>query len=80
MSQPAAPPGSGGDVAGMASSRTTVALDLGVDHTPKQNLVWAPGMAVAWKELVALAGGPIVLAGGAGRDPAETTVRALNES
>jgi len=57
---------------------TLFAVDLEVEHVNKQNLVWSAGMAIAWKELMSLAGGPIVLAGA--DDIAASVVRALNGS
>jgi hypothetical protein len=80
MSQPTAPPGPSPNPVARTLGRTEMALDLAVEHAPELNLVWSAALAVAWKELVAMAGGPIELAGGEADHAAAATVRALNGS
>ncbi|MEJ7731840.1 MAG: hypothetical protein WKG00_21850 [Polyangiaceae bacterium] len=64
------------------TDQTLLAPNLSTPHEPGTNLVWTAAMSLAWRELQALAGGPIVLAASAG-DPAEAAaaraaVEALN--
>jgi hypothetical protein len=80
MTDRTSPPATASSAADAATRRTLFAVDLEVEHAKKQNLVWSAGMAIAWKELVALAGGPIVLAGAAEDDRAAYITRALNTS
>jgi len=58
--------------------RTTFVVDLEAPLTPGKNVVWSAGMGLAWKELVALAGGPIALAGP--DDAGAAIARSLNRS
>jgi len=66
-------------VADPATRLTVFAVDLEAPHAKKHNIVWSAGMAIAWKELMALAGGPVVLASPVD-DTAASITRALNGS
>src|SRR5262245_13994529 len=63
-----------------SSDSTVIAESLNVRHGSRRNLVWSAGMALAWRELVELARGPIVLADESREDPGGAIVRALNTS
>jgi len=79
MSERASPPETQPNAADPTTRSTVFAVDLETPHTKEKNIVWSAGMAIAWKELVALAGGPIVLAA-PGDDAAASITRALNAS
>jgi len=61
-----------------AGQRTAIAVDLETAYGTRRNLAWSAAMALAWKELVRLAGGPIALAGP--DDTGAAIARALNAS
>lgn len=61
-----------GDVDALAATEVVAGLDAPLD--PRTNQLWAASMALAWNELVDLAGGPLVL------DPQPTTASLLNTS
>jgi hypothetical protein len=65
------------------TDKTRLVPGLAAPHTDGTNLMWTAATALAWRELQALAGGPIVLApNGADAEEAaaaEATVAALNE-
>jgi hypothetical protein len=61
-----------------AGDRTAIAVDLETAYTTRRNLAWSAALALAWKELIGMAGGPIALAGP--DDAGATIARALNAS
>ncbi|AUX45322.1 uncharacterized protein SOCE26_068040 [Sorangium cellulosum] len=53
---------------------------LHVDHAPDRDLVWCASLELAWRQLCAFIGGPLILREPAQEDGAAALVRALNES